>query len=179
MTDLLRVADVADRELTWTQPSFTKQVYHLSEHGALVGRLVFPRMLGTLAEAESGDGAWTFKRVGFWQQRATVRTPGSDHDLAVFQNNTWKGGGTLEFTEGMRFRATTNFWNTRFAWETEEEQALVRFHHGGAFKLSATVEIQEAARTLPQLPLLLLFGWYLCVMLHRDAGGVAAAASTG
>jgi len=179
MTELLRVADVADRELTWTQPSFTKQVYHLSEHGALVGRLVFPRMLGTLAEAESGDGAWTFKRVGFWQQRATVRTPGSDHDLAVFQNNTWKGGGTLQFTEGMRFHATTNFWNTRFAWETEEEQALVRFHYGGAFKLSATVEIQEAARTLPQLPLLLLFGWYLCVMLHRDASGVAAAAAAG
>ncbi len=175
----MRLCDVADRELTWTQPAFTRQEYHLAEHGAPVGRLVFPRMLGTLAEAATRDGSWTFKRVGFFRQRATVRAVGSEHDLAVFQNNTWRGGGTLEFGEGARFQATTNFWSTRFGWETEREEALVRFHYGGAFKLSATVEILEGARALPELPVLVLFGWYLCVMLHRDAGGVAAAAAAG
>ena len=174
MSDLLRIAHVADRELTWAQPSFTRQAYELTELGALVGGLVFPRMLGTLAEAASGEGIWTFKRVGFFRQRATVRTAGTEVDLATFQNDTWHSGGTLEFTEGRRFRATTNFWNTRFAWETEEEQTLLRFHHGGAFKLSATVEIEEAARALPELPILVLFGWYLCVMLHRDASAEAA-----
>jgi hypothetical protein len=170
MSDLLRVAEVADRELAWTQASFARQEFALTAQGAAVGRLVLRGMLGTLAEGATGDGAWTFKRVGFWQQRATVRAAGSEADLAVFQNNTWKGGGTLDFIEGSRFRATTNFWNTRFLWQTEEEQTLVEFHHGGAFKLSSTVEIREAARALPQLPLLVLFGWYLCVMLHRDAG---------
>jgi len=174
MSDLSRISDVADRELTWTQPSFARQAFELTEHGAPVGRLVFPRMLGTLAEAESGEGTWTFKRVGFFHQRATVRAPGAEVDLATFQNNTWHSGGTLVFLEGGRFRATTNFWNTRFAWETEDERSLVRFHYGGAFKLSATVEIQDSARALPELPVLVLFGWYLCVMLHRDAGVVAA-----
>lgn len=177
MSDLLRVFDVAGRELTWAQPSFARQAFELTEHGAPVGRLVFPRMLGTLAEGLTGDGSWTFKRVGFWQQRATVRTPGAEGDLAVFQNNTWHGGGTLEFAQGARFRATTNFWSTRFAWETEGEEALVRFHYGGAFKLSASVEIQESARALPELPVLVLFGWYLCVMLHRDAGAAAVIAA--
>ena len=170
MSDLLRIADVADRELIWGQTSLMRQEFALTEHGAPVGRLIFPGLLGTLAEGTTGDGSWTFKRVGFWQQRATVRAAGSDHDVAVFQNNTWHGGGSLEFTDGARFRATTNFWNTRFLWETEGEETLLQFHHGGAFKLSSTVEIQERARALPALPLLVLFGWYLCVMLHRDAG---------
>jgi len=178
MSDLGRISDVADRELTWAQPSFARQAFELTAPDA-VGRLVFPRMLGTLAEAESGEGTWTFKRVGFFHQRATVRTAGAETDLAVFRNNTWHCGGTLEFAEGRRFRATTNFWNTRFAWETEDAQTLLRFHHGGAFKLSATVEIQEAARALPELPVLVLFGWYLCVMLHHDAGAAAAITAAG
>lgn len=171
-----RIAEVADRELKWHQPAWTRQEYELSEPAGPVARLAFQSMLGTRAVAESGDGSWTFKRVGFWQQRATVRVAGSEHDLAVFRNNTWRNGGTLEFAEGARFRATTNFWNTRFAWETEQEEALVRFHYGGVFRLSATVEITDAARARPELPLLLLFGWYLCVMLHRDEGAAGAAA---
>ena len=171
-----RIVAVADRELRWAQPSFLRQEFELTAASEVVARLAFRGILGTLATAESGDGAWTFKRVGFWQGRATVRAAGSEADLAVFRNDTWKSGGTLEFVGGPRYRATTNFWNTRFAFETESEDSLVRFHHGGAFRLSSTVEISETARALPELPLLVLFGWYLCVMLHRDAGAAAASA---
>jgi hypothetical protein len=36
------------------------------------------------------------------------------------------------------------------------------------------VEVLPPARTLPELPLLVLFGWYLVLMLSSDAGGAAA-----
>jgi hypothetical protein len=34
----------------------------------------------------------------------------------------------------------------------------VRFHYGGVFRLSATVEITDAARARPELPLLVISG---------------------
>jgi hypothetical protein len=36
----------------------------------------------------------------------------------------------------------------------------------------ADVDVTEAARELPELPLLVLFGWYLLVMLERDSAAV-------
>jgi hypothetical protein len=149
--------------------------YELHSGEDLVATLRFRGMFGTLATATSGDGSWTFKRVGFWQNRATIRRSGEDADLATFRNNTWAAGGELEFAGGRTFKATTNFWMTRFELVTGSESLLVRFHGGGFLRRSADVEIAPAARKEPELPLLVLFGWYLLVMLGRDAGSAAVA----
>jgi hypothetical protein len=173
-----KVADAGAGSLKWTQPSTWKRVYLLAAGGEQAGRLEFQGMFGTLAQAETGDGGWTFKRVGFWQQRASIRARGSDQELAVFQNNTWQNGGTLEFAAGGSFRATTNFWNTKFQFEDEDGEMLVHFDYGGMFHLSADVTVAPAARALPELPVLICFGWYLAVMLHADSAAAATAASS-
>lgn len=157
--------------LRWSQPSALRAEYELRLGDVLVGILRL-RELGTLGTAESGDGSWTFKRVGFWQNRATIRVLGSDMDLAEFRNNTWPMGGALKFQAGRTFRATTNLWMTQFAFSDEADVPLVRFHYGGAFRRWADVEITEVAKPLPELPLLVLFGWYLLVMLDRDAAAI-------
>jgi hypothetical protein len=54
---------------------------------------------GSLANAGSADGDWTFKRSGFWNPRVTARVAGSDTDIAVFRPR-WMGGGTLELPDG-------------------------------------------------------------------------------
>jgi hypothetical protein len=159
--------------LRWFQPSALRMEYELSSGNELVGTLKLRGLLGTLATAESGDGSWTFKRVGFWQNRATIRERGSEAELAVFRNNTWAAGGELEFVGGPLYKATTNFWMTRFEFCTPSEVALVRFRYGGFLRRSADVEVTAPATDLAQLPLLVLFGWYLMVMLDRDAGAVA------
>ena len=104
-----RIADVVSKGLTWTQPSTWTRAYVLGAGVEQVGRLEFPSMFGTLAQAETGDGCWTFKRVGFWQQHASIRACGSDQDLAVFRNNTWQNGGTLESAAGRTF-ASAGTW---------------------------------------------------------------------
>jgi hypothetical protein len=76
--------------------------YELRSDADLLATLTFRNMFGTFATAESADGCWTFKRVGFWQNRASIRACGSDTDVAVFKNNTWDRGGTLEFSSGRR-----------------------------------------------------------------------------
>jgi hypothetical protein len=149
--------------------------YELRSGAELVATLKFRSMWGTLASAESGDGRWTFKRVGFWQSRATIRASASDTDLAIFKNNTWDGGGTLEFSDHRKFRATTNFWGTNFTFQTEANEPLVHFKYGGVFHRAAEVEISALAKSISDVPLLVLFGWYLVIMLDSDTAAVVAA----
>jgi len=171
---VLRIADVASRKLEWSQPKAMRQEYELRASGELVGTLQFRSLFGTLATGESADGCWTFKRVGFFQQRANVRSCGTETEVAVFRNNTWSGGGTLECLNGRSFLATTNLWQTRFDFTTDAEEPLVKLHYGGVFRLKADVEILPAAAALTELPIVVLAGWYLAVMLHRDSAAAAA-----
>ena len=164
--------------LKWTQPSSFRMEYQLLAGDDLLASLNFRSSFGTLATGETASGCWTFKRVGFWQTHLTVRDCGVDQDLAVFKNNTWSGGGTLEFNDGRSFRATTNFWQTRLEFKNEKDETLLQFHSHGFFHFSAAVDIAPAAAQLPELPLLICLGWYLIVMMQQDsAAGVAAAAA--
>lgn len=151
--------------------------YELRAGGELAATLRFRSSFGSFATGESADGCWTFKRVGFWQTKATVRLCGADADIAVFKNNTWSGGGTLELSDGRKFPATTSFWQTKFGFETELGERLIEFKRGGLVHLSATVEIEPSAVRMPELPWMVMLGWYLTVMMHMDASVAGATAA--
>jgi len=168
------IPQVIGRELKWQQPKAWKMQYELRADDELIATLRFRSSFGSFATAESADGCWTFKRVGFWQTKATIRACGSDIDIAVFRNNTWSGGGTLELSEGRKFLATTNVWQTNFEFQSETGQILVRFKPGGFVHLSATVEIQPDAADVPELPWIVMLGWYLTVMMYMDTAATAA-----
>ncbi len=173
-----KIIDCFQQSLKWVQPKMFDNKYELHAGDELVAALAFRGIGGTFATAESGDGGWTFKRVGFWQNKATVRTRESKSDLAVFRNNTWTGGGMLEFANGKIFKATTNFWMTNYEFQKDTGEPLVRFKYGGIFHLSSEVEILPEARALSELPVLILFGWYLAVMLYMDSSAAAVVAAT-
>lgn len=170
-----KIAEVIGRELEWVQPSAWKMEYELRAGDELLATLRFRSSFGSFATAESADGCWTFKRVGFWQTRVTIRRCGSDTDIATFKNNTWSGGGTLELPDGREILATTNLWQTNFEFKTEAGETLVRFKTGGLVHLSATVEIQPDAAGVPELPWVVMFGWYLAVMMYMDTASTAGA----
>ena len=98
----------------------------------------------------------------------------------MFKNNTWSGGGALELPNGRKILATTNLWQTNFEFRTEAGQALVRFKTSGLVHFSAAVEIQPDAAGMPELPWVVMFGWYVAVMMYMDtasATGTIAAIS--
>ena len=169
-----KIVELIGREMEWMQPSVWKMEYELRSLDQLIATLRFRSSFGSFATAESADGCWTLKRVGFFQIRATIRACGSDTEIATFKNNTWSGGGTLEFHDGSKLLATTNFWQTQLEFQTEAGETLVRFESGGLVHLSAKVEIQPAAAGLPVLPLIVMLGWYLIVMMYMDSAAVAA-----
>jgi len=164
------IAELVGQSLKWEQPSALKLEYELRPGGGeLAATLHFRSSFGSFATAESADGCWTFKRIGFFQTKVTIRPCGSDDDVAIFKNNTWSGGGTLEVADGRTFKATNNFWQTRLGFETESGEKLIGFEKSGLLHLSATVEVQPSAISMTELPLMVTLGFYLIVMMNMDA----------
>lgn len=160
---------LVDTPLRWEQPKASKMEYALLGGETRAATLRFRSMFGSLATAESADGCWTFKRVGFWQPRVTVRVCDTPADLATFTNNTWSGGGTLALADGRKLLASTNMWATQYELKTETESSLIRYKMRGVVHLSASVEIQPTAVGMPELPWLVPFGWYLAVLMYMDS----------
>lgn len=168
-----KIAGMIGRELEWMQPSAWKMEYELRAGDELIATLRFRSSFGSFATAESADGCWTFKRIGFWQTRATIRGCGSDTDVGVFKNNTWSGGGTLELPDGRKIPATTNLWQTNFEFKTEQGETLIRYKTAGLVHRSAKVEIRADAARMQELPWVVMLGWYLAVMMYMDTTSAA------
>ena len=169
------ISEVAGEELLWIQPAARKRDHELHAGDDVVATLHFQR--GSLADAEAAGAHWTFKREGFWHPRVTVRTAGSDADLAVFHPR-WVGGGALEFPDARAVRlSSANFWQSEWVWQ-EGEQPLIRFKgRHGLIKARGAVEVLPEGAALPDLPMLILLGWYL-ILLHAEDSAAASSAST-
>lgn len=162
--------NLVNEALLWTQPRILHEEYQLQHGDKVVGTLRFRSSLGSFATAENSAGSWTFKRLGFLQTRVTVRVAGADADLATFRNNTWSGGGTLDLPDGRHFKAATNFWQTRYEILDATDQPLLRYRMEGLLRMSGHMDVLVPA---PELPWLMMLGWYLAVMMHRDSAAVA------
>ena len=175
------IAEVADQELVWIQPARLTQSFELQASDEVVATLEFQR--ASLASGETADQRWTFKREGFWHPQVTVRVPDSDANVAVFKP-AWTGGGTLEIPQGRQLRfGAANFWHSQWDWLDAQNQPLVHFKsHQGLLKVEGEVTIEASAVKSPDLPLLVVVGWYLLVLFARDAAEsslVVSAASAG
>jgi hypothetical protein len=168
-------ASLSGLPLTWKQPNLFKMEYELWDDDRQAAALRFRSAFGTMATAESADGSWTFKRVGFFKTHVTVRESGSETDLAVFHNDTWSGGGTLALADGRKYRLTTNFWQNRYEFQTEAGDSILRLSTEGVFKQTSTFETLAGGIGLKELPWMVLLGWYLVVMMQHDSAAAVAA----
>jgi hypothetical protein len=175
---MTRLIEFTGQELKWIQPHTLKMEYELRSGDLAVATLRFRSSFGSFATAASDDGSWTFKRVGFWQTRVTIRSSETETDLAVFRNNTWSGGGTLELPDGRKYPANTNFWATQYQFKTEAGEALISYRKiGGMLHMSSVMEIHPPAKDMPEMPWMVMLGWYLTIMMHMDSAAAAAAAA--
>ena len=178
------ISAFAGQSLEWLQPKTLEHCFELLAGPAQLATLTFHSAWGTLATAETTDGAWTFKRVGFLNPRVTVRVAGSSDNLAVYQPKFW-GDGTLTFAGGVAFRwQPTNFWATEWAFTGAGDIPLVRFKSGAEktrlsdiLKTQAVVELEPDESIRPFVPLLVALGMYLIILHQQDAAGAVAATS--
>jgi hypothetical protein len=161
-------------EFEWTQPAAFSRSYELRAGDGVAARLKFENMFGSKAAAQAGDAGWTFKRTGFFSPKVTVRTDGSDRDIALYEPG-WTGTkGTLILSDGSRllFRAS-NFWNTAWVLEREGGAMVLELHTHGVVHHSATIRVADDARERADLPLLAALCWYILLLYISDAAGAS------
>lgn len=168
------LADVMHGDLRWVQPRVFDRAYELRHGDERVATVAFRSAFGSFAAAASADGSWTFKRVGFWQRRATVRVEGATDDLAVFEHDTWNCGGTLTLAGGPPLRVTTNLWQSKIEFLAADDAVLFRYLTEGFLRQESQLEVMPPLERMPEMPWLVLFGWYLVVMMHQDSAATAA-----
>lgn len=161
------------KELTWLQPDVYIEDYELCSGDGIIGTLKFRSKYGTMATAETADGQWTFKRVGFFSPKISIRQVGMDSEVATFKFGTWHEGGEVVLQDGTKYRATTNFWHTRMAFIDDQDQILVKYPDiGGMFRRGITVKVYPEAANVDNLSVLVILSWYLVVMMQREASEV-------
>jgi hypothetical protein len=164
-----RIQSLQEQTLEWAQQNVLKMNYELKAGDDVVATLRFRSAFGSHATGENADGCWTFKRVGLFQTRATIRACGSDAEIATFTNNTWSGGGALECNDGHKFLVTTNLWQTHLEVKDASGRSLLRLKNEGILRASATLKIQPSGLTMPEMSWMMIFIWYLAVMMRIDS----------
>jgi hypothetical protein len=147
-------------ELEWVQPTWRREVWELRSAGKTLGTMALPGMLGERGIAELSTGMLVFTTVGFWKRHATVDTEGGNH-VADFEYS-WTGDGKLSIVGGQVFSwRTYNLWPSGWAWMLKDKEPLLVFRMQNGWKMGtdATVLIEPAALRLPELPILVTFGW--------------------
>jgi hypothetical protein len=159
------IRESVGQDLAWIQPARTQQSFELHAGDTVVATLRLER--ASLAIGEGEGHRWTFKREGFWHPRVTVRLPNSDDNAATFQSS-WAGGGSLELPDRVLRFGAANFWHSQWDWQDGDKHSLVHFKsQDGFLKMEGQIEIEPGAAALPELPLIVVLGWYLLVWRRR------------
>jgi hypothetical protein len=163
-----------DHTLTWIKPKIFKSDYELRFGDELIATLCFQKIFSSTAIAESGDGCWTFERVGFFKKKTVIHPRSSSAILGIFTKNTWKKGGYLELSDGRKFIVIASLWKNTIEFKTDIGESLIHMKSHGVFRLSATVQMYRKCLHIPELPWMVMLGLYLIIMMKRDAAAHAA-----
>ena len=168
------INEVVSQTLVWVQVGGLPQTFELrAADDDVVARLQFEGR--KVANAETAWQKWTFQHDGVFNQRLTVHSRESG-ETAV-SKLAWRGGCTLELSQGREVHfGPVNFWRTRWDWSataTEASFMQVRLSTR-LMKIGGQVEIEMAALAYPELPLLVVLGWYLLALGVRRSGAAVA-----
>jgi len=161
-----RLASAKSKSFKWTQSG---KVSTLTSNGEVYAQVTWVRSSGSLATAESGDGRWTLKRVGFLRPRVTVRIEGSQSDLAMVAME-WSGGGNIVFSDGPAFSfRSVGFWRPELViTDSAGNRVLTITPSAVHMTREATLELKdETASSSIHVSLLAILGWYLGVLVTQ------------
>jgi hypothetical protein len=175
------VVDLIGSRADWVQPRSSERRFELRGDGWVFGRLEFRSWGGSLAYARMSEGVWTFKRVGFFDARVTVRRSDDEVDLASFRPRL-SGSGTLNGPAGSALHwSQASFWRSCWIFRDAVDTFDVEFRPGAGkttladrFKTQVTVELRRVEAHRDVLPIVVPLGLYLILLQEEDAAAAAA-----
>jgi hypothetical protein len=174
-----KIPTLIGRELKWSQPRVLKMEFELCVGDELAATMRFPSSFRSEARGESADGCWTFRRFGAFCYRVAISTCSSDAEIASFKSNRMHSGGVLTLSDGRVFHVRGNIWGSRYTFTHASDEPVLELKNCGVLHRAATVNISPMAARLPELPMMVLLGWYLDVMAQNDAAVVTTLTATG
>ena len=169
------IASSIDHEMTWTQRKGLRSEFELKFGDDLVAVLRFPKVLGSAAVAESGDGSWTFERLGVLKPNIVVHAVGSSEELGTYIPKAWSGGGTLQLSDGRKAFLSTNAWKRTLRLESDTGETMMELKGRGFFRFSMDVVMFRVGARYPEFPWMMMLVAYRAVMMRREAAAHSAA----
>lgn len=161
--------------LEWQQESAFGRAYHLKSGESVLAEVAFKTMLGTLAEARTASGAWSFKRRGVFSSVVGARPLGEEREIATYQPNWSSSKGLLKLDSGEEFHLkSANIWASEWVLSSADGQEVLRYHNQGFLKHGARLEIAERGKQHSRLELLIVLTWYILVLHHMDSSAAVA-----
>jgi hypothetical protein len=168
------------KDLYWMQPTLRRS-YELRAGKDIFATMVFKTELGSLATVKSLEKTWTFKRVGFFKPRITVREKDTETDLLVYSPQWGSADGVFEIVDGDTYVwKLANHWATQYQVVDLEGEPLISYTSkidrvSDLIKDQAKVEIGKEMQNGSHLILLIAIGWYLIVLQQGDVMETAMA----
>lgn len=169
------LTDLQETTLLWQQTKTMQRSFVLTQGQDIYATLDFNSPFGTLAVAESAEGIWTYKRMGAFRPRISIRIKDIEQDIAIYTPKLW-ADGTLEFKEkDILLWNHLSLWHNEWAFSTREGKVLLTFRPApreslsDLFKFQLTVQIQDKVPHQEKLPILLTLGMYLMILQHQDS----------
>jgi hypothetical protein len=174
--DMRAIQEAAPSNLSWQQPRALKAEYELRAGDELLATLRKSGAFGMPMEAEIGAFRFTLKTEGFVRSRITVREAGATGEPAIFGRAGFLGKGQLALPDGRSYRwKMASFWGGRWAFVDDSDRPLVSFTSRNRFlRAGCDVEIAPGALARPELPILVVLGWYLLLRMQEDSAATAA-----
>jgi len=157
--------------LTWSRlPHAETRTYTLKQDVATVGTLRWQKKRGSLVLGETKIGSWSFKRVGFFSTKVSVRTAESEQEIAAFYPSPF-GGGWAEFGGSRLWRLTARglFKQTYEFIDTSGRVGLTLRPSGD----DAEVILSGLSLDESTAGLLALMMWYVVLLAADDASTTA------
>ena len=160
--------------LEWVQRSITED--ELVSGNETLAALHWTSSWSSLAVAESAEGRWTFKRVGFIHSKVTIRKEGGNADLYVVPLG-WSGEATITLQELGAFKWTPNVSHTTWILRDSQEIEVMRIELNGFVNVSGKLTLKQTSLDSEKLTLLAILGWYVIMsVLSEDAESASSSA---
>ena len=161
-------------DLGWRRPGMFSRELILEAGSEALATLRWEKWFRFEALAESADGLWIIgrRRSASLLGDYVVRDHVSGTEAAAFKRD-WRGAGVVRFASGAKYRwGHEGFWRPRYFWAAESGQPLLSFRALIGFGRSYEMDVDPSARSLAELPVLVLLGGYVMALIsaRRRAG---------
>ncbi|HRE41397.1 MAG TPA: hypothetical protein PLG90_08670 [Ignavibacteria bacterium] len=155
-------------KLSWYKNSSGKRIYELKDDKKVFATIIWLKDTGTLAEASSQFGKWTFKRAGFFKPYITIRKSNEPFDFGVLKFS-WTNDSELQLKNGKKFYfSNTNLWRQEYGFKDINRNLILRtvpnYNKRGS---DGFTYYNENSLPSDELFLLITLSWYI-ISSHAD-----------